>query len=199
MRQLAAEPVGPWASAGSLVGRVRVQEIPKLISTHQWVKPGPGPSAGPLAVRAGSWGLAAGRRCPRACIGPLVGGVRSHHSWLWVPGCPEACVGLLVGMARAQPDPGLVPACWWVSYIHRLGGCSFPGADVHSLVCEAGPKARVDLLVTRARNSGLNSCNCSVELGSSVSGCRALGRSGSSAHALMYGAWSWVSCRQGSL
>ena len=38
-------PMGPGASAGSLVGMARVQKTPGLLPTHWWVKPGPGVSA----------------------------------------------------------------------------------------------------------------------------------------------------------
>ena len=38
-------PMGPGASAGSLVGMARVQRTPGLLPTHWWVKPGPGVSA----------------------------------------------------------------------------------------------------------------------------------------------------------
>ena len=38
-------PMGPGASAGSLVGMARLQKTPGLLPTHWWVKPGPGVSA----------------------------------------------------------------------------------------------------------------------------------------------------------
>lgn len=49
----------------SLAGGVGVQKILELVPTHQWVKPGPGSSAGPLMGIAGSRGLAAGNKGPR--------------------------------------------------------------------------------------------------------------------------------------
>ena len=77
MRQLAAVPwggvPGPRASAGSLVGGVKVQVTLGLVPTHWWVKPGPGASVSSLAGRAGSWGLAAGLRGLRAGVRPLMG------------------------------------------------------------------------------------------------------------------------------
>ena len=66
-------PGGLGANAGSQVGRVRVQKTPGLLSTHWWVKPGSGVSAGLLAHRAGSWSLATGPRDPTACVRSLVG------------------------------------------------------------------------------------------------------------------------------
>ena len=44
-------PGDPEASAGSLVGRVRVQKVIRLLPTHLWVKPGPGIGAGPLTAK----------------------------------------------------------------------------------------------------------------------------------------------------
>ena len=55
------------------MGGVGVQKILELVPTHQWVKPGPGSSAGPLMGIAGSRGLATGNRGPRASIGSPVG------------------------------------------------------------------------------------------------------------------------------
>ena len=52
MGWLTAKPWGPRASAGSLMGRVRVLETPGLLSLHWWVKPGPGVGAGLLVGRA---------------------------------------------------------------------------------------------------------------------------------------------------
>ena len=51
---------------------VRGQETLGIVSTHWWLKPGPAASAGSLAGRVGSWGLAAGHRGPRAGIRLLV-------------------------------------------------------------------------------------------------------------------------------
>ena len=51
---------GPGVSAGSLVGRVGVQETPGLVPAHWLVKPDPEASTRLLACRATSWGLAAG-------------------------------------------------------------------------------------------------------------------------------------------
>lgn len=53
---------GPGASAGSLVGGVKVQKTPGLFLPHCWVKPGSGVSVGLLVGRAISWGLAIGPR-----------------------------------------------------------------------------------------------------------------------------------------
>ena len=64
----------PRASAGSLVGGVRVPKTPGLLPTHWWVKPDPRVSAKLLAGRAGSWSLAAGPRDPRDCVRSLAGG-----------------------------------------------------------------------------------------------------------------------------
>ena len=58
-------PMGPGASAVSLVGMARLQKTPGLLPTHWWVKPGPVVNAGLLTGRAGSWSLAAGPRDPR--------------------------------------------------------------------------------------------------------------------------------------
>lgn len=44
-------PGDPGASAGSLVGRVRVQKVLGLLPTHLWVKSGPGIGAGPLTAK----------------------------------------------------------------------------------------------------------------------------------------------------
>ena len=49
----------PGASAGLLVGEVRVQKTLVLLLAHCWVKPGPGVSAGLLAGRARFWNLVA--------------------------------------------------------------------------------------------------------------------------------------------
>ena len=65
-------PVGPRATAGSLVSRVRVQKTSGLFPTHWWVKPGPGVSARLLAGRARSWSLVAGPRNPIAGVRLLV-------------------------------------------------------------------------------------------------------------------------------
>ena len=62
----------PVASAGSLVGGVRVQKTLGLLPTCWQVKPDPGVSAGLLAGRAGSWNLAAGPRDPGARFRSLV-------------------------------------------------------------------------------------------------------------------------------
>lgn len=70
-------PRVPWASAGSLLGRGRVQKTPELLRTHWWVKPGPGISAELLAGRAVSQSLAAEPRDPRAGVRLLVQGVDS--------------------------------------------------------------------------------------------------------------------------
>ena len=59
---------GPRASAGSLVGRVRVLKTLGLLLSHWQVKLGPGVNAGLLADRDGSWSLDAGPRDPRACF-----------------------------------------------------------------------------------------------------------------------------------
>ena len=67
-------PGYPGASAGSLVGGVKVQKTPGLLLTHWWVKLGPGVSAGLLTSRALSWSLAAGPRDTRAGVRSLVGG-----------------------------------------------------------------------------------------------------------------------------
>ena len=69
-------PGGPGASAGSLVGGVRVQKTLGLLPAHWWVKPGPRVSARLLAGRARSWSLAAGPRVPRASVRLLVVGVQ---------------------------------------------------------------------------------------------------------------------------
>ena len=67
---------GPEASAGSLVGGVRVPKSLGRLPTHWQVKPDPGVSAGPPAGRARSWSLAAGPRDPRTPF-------RSLGSWGW--------------------------------------------------------------------------------------------------------------------
>lgn len=54
----------PGASAGSLVGRVRVQKVLGLLPTHLWVKPGPGIGAGPLDSKAICFSLVARPRSP---------------------------------------------------------------------------------------------------------------------------------------
>lgn len=64
---------GPWPSAGSLVGRVKVLKTLGLLPTHWQVKPGPGVSARLLAGRAGSWSLAAGHRDLKAHFRLYVG------------------------------------------------------------------------------------------------------------------------------
>lgn len=64
---------GPRATAGSLVGRVRVLKTLGLLPTHWQVKPGPGVSTRLLAGRAGSWSLAAGHRDLRAHFRPIIG------------------------------------------------------------------------------------------------------------------------------
>ena len=64
----------PGASAGSLVGRVRVRRTPGLLPAPWRVKPGPEVTVGLLAGRASSWSLTAGSRDPRACFRSLVGG-----------------------------------------------------------------------------------------------------------------------------
>ena len=88
-------PGGPRASAGSLVGGIRVQVTPGLLPTHWWVKPNPGASDSLMAGRDGSWGLVPGPGIPE-----LV-----SHGW---------CVRLVpdtVG-CRVQGVPKLVLACW---------------------------------------------------------------------------------------
>ena len=65
---------GPRATAGLLVGGVRVQETLGLLPAHWWLKPHPGASAGLLAGRAKPWVLVAGPRGPRAGVESLVGG-----------------------------------------------------------------------------------------------------------------------------
>ena len=70
-------PGGPRASAGSLMGEVRVQATLELLTPSWWVKPGPGVSARLLAGRAGSWSLAAGPRDLRAGVGSPVAGASS--------------------------------------------------------------------------------------------------------------------------
>ena len=54
------------ASAGSLVGGVRVPKTLELLPTLWQMKPDPGVTAGLLAGRAGSQSLAVGPRDPRA-------------------------------------------------------------------------------------------------------------------------------------
>ena len=68
-------PRGPEASAGPLVGAVRVLKTLELLPTHWQVEPDPGISARLLAGTAGSWSLAAGLRGPRARFRLLWGGV----------------------------------------------------------------------------------------------------------------------------
>lgn len=63
----------PRASAGSLVGRVRVLKTLGLLPTHWKVKPDLRVSARLLAGRTGSWSLAVGPRNPRACFRSLRG------------------------------------------------------------------------------------------------------------------------------
>ena len=144
-------PGGPKASAGSLMGRVRVHKTPGLLPTHWWVKPGPGVSAGLLAGRIRFWGLVTGPRSPRADIRSLVGGWGQFlkHRWVLGLGCSGVCVGLLLGRVRAQLVPGQGLACcrlvrstgygivvflnlffapWWVRLIQRLGQASWRAA-----------------------------------------------------------------------
>ena len=64
------------ACSGSLVGRFRVLKTVGLLPTHWQIKPDPGVSARLLAGKAGSWGLAAGSRDPKA-----------HFRSLWGRGC----------------------------------------------------------------------------------------------------------------
>lgn len=45
------------------------------------------------------------------------GGGGKQNGWLSDPRCPRVAVVLLVGRDRAQEFPGLVPACWFVSWI----------------------------------------------------------------------------------
>lgn len=45
-------------------------------------------------------------------------------------------------------------ACWWVGWVCRLHGCSFPGAGVLLMVCEAGPKAKAGSLVGPSQSQG---------------------------------------------
>ena len=54
----------PGVNAGSLVGKVGVQEVPRLVPTHQWVNSDPRASGCPQVDRVGSSGLAAGPRVP---------------------------------------------------------------------------------------------------------------------------------------
>ena len=57
---------GPGASAGSLVGKVKVLKTLGLLPTHWQVKPDPEVSVSVVTVRASSWILTAGPRDPRA-------------------------------------------------------------------------------------------------------------------------------------
>lgn len=157
-RQLAMKPWwGNEARVGSLVCRIGVQEILGMLLTHQWVKLVLVPSAAPLAGTAGSWGLPAVPRGPRAGVTPLVNGAGSWHSWLQGSGHPDACISLLVGGGR-----GLSWSqswCWTaIRWVHGLWGCRCPGPGVHLLVGEAGPESRAVSLVGGARDSGAGAC-----------------------------------------
>ncbi|XP_074229216.1 cytochrome P450 2C8-like [Camelus bactrianus] len=78
---------------------------------HWRVKPGPEATAVPLGGQ--SWVLRTGY------------GHQESQSW-----CGNAaCGGLLVGRAGAQPFPGLVLACWCVSWVCMLSGCQCPTAE----------------------------------------------------------------------
>ena len=50
------------ASAGSLMGRIRVQETLRFWPTHWLEKLGPGATASPLVGRVSSWDLVSGPR-----------------------------------------------------------------------------------------------------------------------------------------
>ena len=81
---------GPGASAGSLVGRVRVPKTLGLLPTHWQVKPDPGVSASLMTGRAGSWSLASGPQDHRACFRSLWGW---GWGWGWGGGAAPATVG----------------------------------------------------------------------------------------------------------
>ena len=88
-----------------------VQEILGLVSTHWWVRPGPGDSAGPLVGRGVSWGLAAVPRGPRAGAGLLVDKAQAQLvPGLYWParGWAESCQGGL----WASGGPGALSVCW---------------------------------------------------------------------------------------
>ena len=120
------------AYASSLMGRVRAQKTLGLLSTHCWVKPGPGVSAGLLAGKARSWSLAAGPWDPRAGVRSLVA---------------ERFLTQLVTVSRESQS-----FCW--PAVGRLGpqaaGLWFSCTWVCPLVGEAGLEASSGFLEARA-------------------------------------------------
>ena len=97
---LVMEPREAGASAGSLVGRIRVPKTEALAHSLA-VKPDPGVSACLLSGRPGSWSLAAGPRDPRAHLRSLSG--RQFMIPLSMgTKVSGGCVNLLVVRARAS-------------------------------------------------------------------------------------------------
>ena len=160
-----------------------------LLLAHWWVELGSWRSSGLCPCTGGeekSWGylwptgwrgggrrrpgLAAGLRDPRTCVGPLLCGAGSWHTWLWCPGCPKAWVGPLMRGAGSWcgwlRDPrclkadvallvvgvgpaGLVLAWWWVNWVLQAAGRWLSWGSCPPIGGWGCPKAKASLLVGR--------------------------------------------------
>ena len=98
-----------------------------LCGSRSWCQPAgghcqgsgfPWASASILMCETRSWSIwlqVSG--CSEAVVSLLVGETQSWSGWLRFPMCPRTGIDLLVGKARIQGISGLVPACWWVSWV----------------------------------------------------------------------------------
>ena len=121
----------PAAGGWSWVRKWQAAEprVSGLVLAHWWAElgsgmngcraGGPQSSVGLLLWGVGAVIYMAGCRfqvVPKLCQ-PAGGETVSQVDWLRGPRCPRAGVGLLVGKAGAQGVPGLVLACWCISWV----------------------------------------------------------------------------------